>query len=227
MTAPNTYDGTAFILNWTATESGAGIASFQIQWRQGAEAWSEARQMTYPAGARSAWFVGMPGVTYGFRTRAIDINGQAEAWPAGDAAEVTVSTPATCVEDAAEQDDAAAVALLISLGVEHQRNICGLGDADWFQFWTGDHEHYFLFARSLGGGAAVRVSVYACDGSTLLGSASALAVNSSTSLGLMVPKNQTVYVKVEPAFTNLTGTAVLYGMKVSPGYGLSLPIILK
>lgn len=183
--------------------------------------------MTYHAGARVAWFVGMPGVSYGFRMRAIDSNGQPEAWPAGDAAEVTVSTPATCVEDAAEQDDSAAAAVLISLGVENQRNICGLGDADWFQFWTGDHERYFLFARTIGGGAAVRLSVYAADGSTLLGSATAPAVNSSTSLGVMVPKNQTVYVKAEPAFTNLTGTAVLYGMKVSPGYGLSLPIILK
>ena len=227
MTAPNTYDGTAFILNWTATESGAGISSFQIQWRQGAEAWSEARQMTYPTEARSAWFVGMPDVSYGFRMRALDINGQLEAWPAGDAAEVSVSTPATCVEDGAEQDDSATAAVLISLGVENQRNICGWGDADWFQFWTGDHERYMFFARSLGGGAAVRVSVYAADGITLLGSASAPAMNSSTSLGVMVPKNQTVYVKAEPAFSNLTGTAVLFGMKVSPGYGLSLPIILK
>jgi len=227
MTAPNTYDGTAFTLNWTATESGAGISSFQIQWRQGAEAWSTSRQMTYPAGARTAWFVGMPDGSYGFRMRAIDSNGQAEAWPAGDAAEVTVSTPAICVEDAAEQDDSPTAAVLISLGVENQRNVCGLGDADWFKFWTGDHERYFLFARTIGGGAAVRVSVYAADGSTLLASASAPAVNSSTSLGLMVPKNQMVYVKAEPAFTNLTGTAVLYGMKVSPGYGLSLPIILK
>jgi hypothetical protein len=227
MTAPYIYDGTAFMLNWTATELGAGISSFQIQWRQGAETWSEARQMTYPAGARAAWFVGMPGGTYGFRMRAIDINGQAEAWPAGDAAEVTFSTPATCVEDAAEQDDSPAAAVLIGLGVENQRNICGLGDSDWFQFWTGDHERYFLFARTIGGGAAVRVSVYAADGSTLLDSATAPAVNSSTSLGVMVPKNQTIYVKAEPAFTNLTGTAVLYGMKVSTGYGLSLPIILK
>jgi len=227
MTAPNTYDGTAFNLNWTASESGAGIASFQIQWRQEAEAWSTSRQMTYAAGARAAWFAGMPGGTYGFRMRAIDINGQPEAWPAGDAAEITVGTPATCVEDAAEQDDTAATAVFISLGVEHQRNICGLGDADWFKFWTGDHERYFFFARTINGGAAVRVSVYAADGITLLGSAKAPAVNSSTSLGVMVPKNEIIYVKAEPAFANLTGTAVLYGMRVSPGYGSSLPLILK
>lgn len=227
MTAPSTYDGTAFKLNWTASDSGAGISSFQVQWRLGAEAWSEVHQMTYHAGMRTAWFVGMPGETYGFRMRALDINGQAEAWPAGDAAEVNVSTPATCVEDAAEQDDSAAQAVLISLGVEHQRNICGLADADWFQFWTGDHERYFLFARTIGGGAAVRVSVYAADGSTLLGSAIAPTVNSSTGLGVIVPKNQAVYVRAEPAFSNLTGTAVLYGVKVSPGYVLSLPIILR
>jgi hypothetical protein len=227
MTTPTTYDGTAFKLNWTATESGVAISSFQIQWRSGTEAWSTARQMTYPAAARAMWFVGAPGGSYGFRMRAIDANGQAEAWPAGDAAEKTVITPATCVQDAAEQDDTAATAVFISLGVEHQRNICGLRDADWFKFWTGDHDRYFFFARTINGGAAVRVSVYAADGTTLLGSAIAPAVDSSTSLGVMVPKNQTVYVKAEPAFTNLIGTAVLYGMKVSHGYGSSLPIILK
>jgi len=135
--------------------------------------------------------------------------------------------PATCEEDGAEQDDSAATAIFISLGVEHQRNICGLGDADWFKFWTGDHDRYMFFARSIGGGAAVRVSVYASDGTTFLGSAIAPAVNSNTSLGVMVPKNQDVYFKVEPAFTDLTGTDVLYGMKVVTGYGMSLPIILK
>jgi hypothetical protein len=227
MTTPTIYDATAFKLNWTATESGVAISSFQIQWRSGTDAWSTAQQMTYPATARSMWFVGAPGGSYDFRMRAIDANGQAEAWPAGDAAEVTVTTPATCVEDAAEQDDTATTAVFISLEEEHQRNICGLGDADWFKFWTGDHDRYFFFARSVGAGAAVRVSVYAADGSTLLGSASAAAVNSSTSLGVMVPKNQTIYVKAEPAFITLTGTAVVYGMKVSTGYGLSLPIILK
>ena len=183
--------------------------------------------MTYHAAARAAWFVGVSGGSYGFRMRAIDNNGQPEAWFAGDAAEVTVTTPATCIEDSAEQDDGTATAAFISFGSETQRNICGWGDADWFKFASGDQERYFLFARSKGGGAAVKISVYAADGITLLGSATAPAVNTSTSLGVMVPKNQTIYIKAEPAFTNLTGTAVLYGMKVVPGYGMSLPIILK
>ena len=227
MTTPTTYNGTAFKLNWTATNSGAGISSFQVQWRPGTEAWSTTRQMTYPAAARTAWFVGTPGGTYGFRMRAIDNNEQAEAWPLNGAAEVTVSPPATCVEDGAEQDDSAATAVFISLGVEHQRNICGLGDADWFKLWTGDHNYIWIFARSIGAGAAVRVSVYAADGTTLLGTATASAMNTSTSLGLMVPTNQKVYIKATPAVTNLTGTAVLYGMKVTPGFASALPQIFK
>lgn len=227
MTTPTTYDGTAFLLNWTATASGAGISAFQVQWRSGADSWSEARQMTYAAGAREAWFVGTPGGSYGFRMRAIDNNGQPEAWSAGDAAEVTVTTPATCVEDSAEQDDSPAVAVLIGFGSEQQRNICGSGDTDWFKFSSGNQDRYYLIARTIGGGAAVRLSVYASDGTTLLGSATAPAVNTSTSLGVLVPKNQTVYIKAEPAFANLTGTAVLFGMKVVPGYGMLLPIILK
>jgi hypothetical protein len=84
-----------------------------------------------------------------------------------------------------------------------------------------------LIARSIGAGSAVKVSVYAADGITLLGSATAGGMNMSTSLGVMVPKNQVVYIKAEPAFTNLTGTAVSYSMKVVPAYGMSLPFILK
>ena len=225
--SPTTFDGTAFLLNWTSSDSGAGISSFQVQWRSGAEAWSESRQMTYYAGARAAWFVGVPGGSYGFRMRAIDNNGQPEAWPAGDVAEVTINTPATCVEDSAEQDDDASTAVFITFGSEPQRNICGWGDADWFKFSSGDQERYMIFARSIGAGAALKLSVYAADGTTLLGSATAPDLNTSTSLGVMVPKNQVVYFKVEPAFTNLTGTAVVYGMKVVPAYGMSLPFILK
>ena len=145
----------------------------------------------------------------------------------GTLREVTVTTPATCVEDSAEQDDSPAVAVLIGFGSEQQRNICGSGDTDWFKFSSGNQDRYYLIARTIGGGAAVRLSVYASDGTTLLGSATAPAVNTSTSLGVLVPKNQTVYIKAEPAFANLTGTAVLFGMKVVPGYGMLLPIILK
>lgn len=227
MTTPTTYDGTAFVLNWTAGEAGAGISSFQVQWRSGADPWSEARQMTYYPGARAAWFVGVPGGSYAFRMRAIDNNGQPEAWPAGDVAEVTINTPATCVEDSAEQDDDASTAVFITFGSEPQRNICGWGDADWFKFSSGDQERYMIFARSIGAGAALKLSVYAADGTTLLGSATAPDLNTSTSLGVMVPKNQVVYIKAEPAFTNLTGTAVSYSMKVVPAYGMSLPFILK
>ena len=183
--------------------------------------------MNYYAGSRAAWFVGVPGGSYGFRMRAIDNNGQPEAWPAGDVAEVTINTPATCVEDSAEQDDDASTAVFITFGSEPQRNICGWGDADWFKFSSGDQERYMIFARSIGAGAALKLSVYAADGTTLLGSATAPDLNTSTSLGVMVPKNQVVYFKVEPAFTNLTGTAVVYGMKVVPAYGMSLPFILK
>lgn len=227
MTTPTTYDGTAFKLNWTAAEAGAGISSFQIQWRAGTDAWSTSRQMSFPTASRATWFVGVPGETYGFRMRAIDNNGQPEAWPAGDVAEVTINTPATCVEDSAEQDNDASTAVFITFGSEPQRNICGWGDADWFKFSSGNQDRYFIFARSIGAGAALKLSVYAADGTTLLGSAIAPDVNTSTSLGVMVPKNQTIYIKAEPAFTNLTGTAVLYSMKVVPAYGMSLPFILK
>lgn len=227
MTAPETFDGTAFKLNWTASDAGAGIGAFQIQWREGAQAWSGLQQLEEPSDARSAWFVGLPGKTYAFRLRALDSLGQAEAWPAGDVAEVVIDTPANCLEDEAEQDDNAASAVLISTEMEYQRNMCALGDEDWFRFETGGQERYWISARPSGGGAAASISLFDGDGATLLGSATAPALNRSANLSVLLPKNQTVLIKVEGAFSNLSGTGVLYVLKVERAQALYLPIVGK
>ena len=225
MTAPTTYDGTALKLNWTSSESGVPISFYQLQWRAGQTAWSTDRMISLAPTNLTTWFVGAAGGSYGFRLRAIDANSQAEPWLANDAAEVTVSLPATCTGDAFEQDDSAATAEVISLASENRRNICATGDEDWFKVTLGEYKAIKLVVTSLGGGAAVKVSVYAPDAQTLLSSASSPQVASGVSLWVHVGDLSYVLVKAEAAFANLSGTAVTYALTAIGGYSNFVPLI--
>ena len=101
------------------------IRHFQLQWREGAQAWSNERMMTLAADSRAVWFVGLAGKSFGFRLRAVDINNQAETWIANNEAEVTHVFPSGCQPDAAEPDGTIAEARLATYGREYIRNICG------------------------------------------------------------------------------------------------------
>lgn len=73
---------TSFMVSWSSADRGAGLASYDIQVRDGdTEApwtpWLMATTVT------SAPFTGLDGHTYTFRSRARDLFGNEEEWPAG------------------------------------------------------------------------------------------------------------------------------------------------
>jgi uncharacterized repeat protein (TIGR01451 family) len=74
---------TAFAVHWTGTDAGGGLASYDIQVRDGdADApWTDWLSET---AATSATFSGEDSHTYTFRSRARDTSGNTEAWPSGD-----------------------------------------------------------------------------------------------------------------------------------------------
>lgn len=227
MTAPTSYDGTGVKLNWTATGAGVPIREFQLQWREGNAAWSAERMLTLSPSARSTWFIGSSGKQFGFRLRAIDANGQAEAWPANDAAEITHTFPSTCQPDAAEPDNTPEQAVEISIGNQYQRNICGQGDVDWFRVNLGGHEVVQIRAESLSGGAAAKISVYDADGNVMLMSRSATSPGSHLLVVFPVEGRETVLIKVESAFPDLFGSDVRYGLRVDQFYPVYMPEIHK
>jgi hypothetical protein len=227
MTAPTSYDGTGVKLNWTATGAGVPIREFQLQWREDNTSWSAERMLTLPASARSTWFIGSAGKQFGFRLRAIDANGQAEAWPANDAAEITHTFPSTCQPDAAEPDNTPEQAVEISIGNQYQRNICGQGDVDWFRVNLGGHEVVQIRAESLNGAAAAKISVYDADGNVMLMSRSATTPGSHLLVVFPVEGRETVLVKVESAFPDLFGSDVRYGIRVDQFYPVYMPEIHK
>lgn len=224
-----TYDSTALYLSWDASAAPRGfpIASFELQWRTEPGSWTSGNTLTFPAGTRSAWFVGQLGSTYGFRLRAIDSYGQPEPWPAGDAAEIMAAMPAACTPDASEPDDDRNQARTLTLGEWAGRNLCGPGDPDWFQVKIDTGNNYALAAQSQGGAAAVRLTVYAKDGVTVLASAASSGYGQGAALRLASLVPGTYYVKVEPLVANLAGTGAQYGLILFESQDIYLPIVSR
>jgi len=79
--SPEYAPSPAFPVSWSGSDAVSGIASYDVQVRDGDGPWSDWLTGTTET---SALFVGEPGHTYYFRCRARDHAGNLEAYPGGD-----------------------------------------------------------------------------------------------------------------------------------------------
>jgi murein DD-endopeptidase MepM/ murein hydrolase activator NlpD len=221
------FASTAVHLSWEAASAGAGLSAFELQWRQEPGAWQAANTLTLPGDWRSTWFEGQAGSVVAFRLRALDVNSQPEPWPAGDAFETSVTLPAACLPDGFEPDDAPVQARTLALGVAAQGNLCPAGDPDWFRVEIEKAGDYFAIAPSLNGGAAVRISVVAGDGETVLASGQAPGLGQAVVMRFQVAAAGSYYLKIEPLTPTLMGTQALYGVTVSEVKQAFLPVVRR
>ena len=221
------FNSTAVRLSWDAANAGAGFGSFELQWRTEPGTWNAANTLTIPGSQRSTWFAGQPGVSYAFRLRALDTNGQPELWPAGDAAETTSTMlPATCAPDSFEPDDDLTQAKALVSGEWTQRNLCGPGNLDWFRIDIENADVYYVSAPSQNGGAAVRVTVFAENGATILASGEAAGIGQNADV-FFRPAAGRYYIKVEPLTANLFGTEAVYAVVVAEAKEIFLPLVAR
>jgi hypothetical protein len=222
-----TFDSTAVRLSWDASTSGVPLGSFELQWRTEPGTWNSANIITFPASARSAWFVGNLGSSYAFRMRALDTNGQPEVWPAGGAAETNATLPATCTPDSSEPDDNPSQARFLALGALKHRNLCGPGNPDWYRIEVENAGIYFVSASSYNGGAAVRLTVFAEDGTTILASGQSPGIGQGIVLAFQPAVAGRYTIKVEPLLANLSGTKAVYGIVLSELSQIFLPLVVR
>ncbi len=227
MTPAVTFDSTALKLEWQLINAGIGVSSFDLQWRTDPGTWQSGNMVSLPAVEHSSWFVGQLGLKYLFRVRAVDLNGQYEAWPAGDVAEVSVTLPSTCSADPFEDDDTVGSARTIGLDIVSEHNLCGPGDPDWFHFTMPDGGSYRALVNSQNGGAAVKVSLYGSNGVTLLGSSQSFTLGEGTHVLFSGNPGSNYYLKVEPLVPNLAGTEALYTVEVSKVTLTYFPLISR
>ncbi len=157
--------------------------------------------------------------------RALDVNGQAEGWPAN--AEISVNFPATCQPDEFEEDDDPPHARELVLGEWTQANLCGAGDADWYQFFLDQPMDLLIGAASRSGGAAVRITILAEDGSTVLSSSESAGIALGAAVRFRPSAAGSYYVKIEPLTPDLIGTQAVYGIVVAEAKVTYMPVVRR
>ncbi len=220
-----TYNSTAVYLTWEATDAGAGLGSFELQWRTEPGTWNAASTITVSGSQRSTWFTGDPGVTYTFRLRALDVNGQAESWPAGDVAETSAVLPASCTPDLYEKDDTSVQARAVALSDQAVRNLCGAANPDWFEVKVEQVKDYMVSVASQNGGAAVKITVYSGDGVTVVANAASPGIGRNAFVIFKPEAAGTYYVRIEPLSSKLFGTDAVYAVSVNEVKLVYLPYI--
>jgi hypothetical protein len=221
------FDSTAALLTWQAVDAGADFGSFEIQWRTNTGTWQTNNTLIIPGTQRSAWFGGQGGTSYAFRLRAVDENGQVESWPAGDIAETTVALPDTCIPDDFEPDNTSGQANLLKIGETAQRNLCLAGDDDWFQVSVQEGKYYQFNAPSITGGAAVKLTILADDGTLVLTSAQAPGLGKNLHHIYKAENTGIVFLKITPLVSTLFGTQAVYSVRVEVVIPVFLPLIVK
>lgn len=225
--AAQTFDSTAVLLSWEAVDNGAGLGSFELQWRKEPGLWQESNLLNLPAQRRSVWFVGEAGSSYAFRLRALDRNGQREPWPAEDAAETVSVLPDTCQPDAFEPDDTPDQARLLPVEQPATGNLCDAGNPDWYRIDINQAGKYLLGAFSQSAGAAVRLRLFAEDAVTELGVAEAAAVGEHTFLRFESTAPSPYFLKVEPLVPELMGSGANYQLILWQVQEIYLPFLYR
>ena len=219
---PPTQETTAIHLTWTASDVNNDLAAFDLERSLNGGAWL-AYQTDLPATVRQAWAEAAFGQTVAFRLRARDYAGNVEAWDAG----VSTTIAAACSPDAYEPNDAAATATPLPLQTTQAHNLCGPGNADWVSLTVTDPGYLLVRADSTGGGAAVRLSLYAAANPTVpLLTANSSGYGAGAALGRPIePGNYLV--KILPLTDGLAGNAATYNLYAFVGQALYLPVIAR
>ena len=224
-----TFDSTALKLSWSADTLGVPIQAFQLQWRVPPAPWEEPNLWNFSVTQQETWFVGSAGATYAFRLRAIDANGQAGSWPANDQPDLTYTFPINCQGDGFEPDNTPDEAHSIGETDSPPHNLCGPGDDDWFRFQPGMGGGYSLELHSLGGGAALKVTIFGSDGLTPLLQLQSAGVGQGVRAIFTVNALETFYFKVEGLLPALSGTEAEYdfSLREVPLQHTCLPLLQK
>ncbi len=220
---PATETSTAIQLQWTASDAQSGIDHFEVQSRMDGGVWQNA-DLNVPSLARSLWYVGQPGHSYGFRMQARDRAGNLRAYPTGDEAATTIPTNICAALDVYEPDETAAAPIQTN-GVAQTHNLCnpapgsgGLGDQDWVTFTAESGQRYLIQALPQNPAAALNLTLYANDKATVLAQASTSGYGIPTSLIWKAQGAGPVYVKMQHINLGVAGSSVSYQVIVVKNY---------
>lgn len=219
-----TIESTYFTVHWSGTDALAGVASYDVQVRDGTlGTWTD----RWPsATSEEEWFLGKMEHTYYFQSRARDRAGNQETYPGGDGD--THTTIPLCAADGYEEDDGPTSAITLTVGGPPQRhNFCGVGDEDWFTFDATEGQVYLLRVTNLGSYTDAALTVYGTDGQTVLAERGGAGAGSAHWLAWVAPTDGRYYSRAQHAVDGAAGSALTYDIAVMTGWLTLLPLVQR
>jgi hypothetical protein len=232
-----TQSSTAFQISWSGNDNSSGIAYYELQYNLNGGDWQNDGQI--PGSLTAQWMIGAAGNSYQYRMHAIDYAGNSEPYPTSAEASTSIPSASTLcaaldVYDTGTNDNTAGMANSIVInGSAHSHNFCNplatdrLFDQDWIAFPVQVGSTYFIEATTSAAQSAVRLSLLASDGSTLLAEAVPDWFGERTLLHWTADQDGMVYVRMQHVDGRVIGSVVAYQVQVWEGYGFYLPIMHK
>jgi murein DD-endopeptidase MepM/ murein hydrolase activator NlpD len=223
------YGGASFLdfwLNWSGNDATTGVASYDIQYRDGlGGVWTD---LIVDTTDTYAHLVRENGHTYYFRSRARDWAGNAGDYPSTAQVSYTVQV-CPIGGDEWEVDDTSAQASVIGAdGAPHMHNFDIPGDPDWVKFDAVGGQQYVLETENTGGYADTVLYLYDTDGSTLLDfNDDAEGLGWASRIEWTAPADGTYYVLVRHWDEYAYGCETAYTLFLSTGYKVFLPLALR
>jgi hypothetical protein len=225
---PTPNNSTVIQLAWTASDTGSGISYLQIKYQDNGSAW-QLWDKTFAGDVRSAYFLGLPGHTYGFTIHGIDNVGNVESYASNPETSTTIAS--SCNPDSYDaivpNDSSSSSAAQLLLGETQEHNFCPAGDEDWVIFSVPAPGNYLARVNSLSGGAAASLFVTTPDGLTVLNHGHAPDLGTRTMVSFYAPAAGSYKVRVTPLNSGLWGSDMRYSLWVGKGYLYYLGKILK
>ncbi len=215
---PEASASTAVQLTWQAQDAQTGLAAQNLAYRLLPNGnW---QPLPLHQAQRSTWWLGNFGDAVEFRLELMD--------GAGNTTTQTTRTTleANCSPDAAEDGDDLPIAALPPEALS-QRNLCGLQDADWVVFQAEAESDLVLQAFSLGGGAAVELTLFDETGQVPLGSCRSSNLGQGCALRWRTLAGQVYRAQVLPSEPRLAGSNTHYRLLVYLPLDLFLPILVR
>jgi hypothetical protein len=225
----------AILLKWSASDNLSGLDYFDLQWQIGTGSWDKITPQ--PTGTSSqVWFIASPGSNYGFRLRGVDRADNAENYPASAESRTTIPTVSNlCSQpdswDSDRNDNSAGTAVSVDVNsVPQNHNFCNplagsrQNDEDWVKFSAQAGRMYVLQAFPGADMAAVSLSLFAADGTTLISGAEPSGFGSLTRLIWTPDQDGVFYLRARHVDGRVIGNAVAYQLSVREVTSIYFPV---